>query len=48
MNIQKLNFIIKNMFWYFGAALKNMIIIFSVAVILIIMGHYLVIIYLSV
>ena len=36
------------MFWYFGTVLKNMMITFSVGVILITMGHYLVIIYLSV
>ena len=48
MNIQRLNFVIKNMFWYFDAVLENMIIIFIVGVILITMGHYLVIIYSSV
>ena len=44
INFQKLNFVIKNMFWYFYTVLKNMIIIFSVGVILITMGHYLLII----
>ena len=48
MNIQRLNFVIKNMFWYFGTVLENLIIIFTVGVILITMGHYLVIIYSSV
>ena len=48
MNIQKLNFVIKNMFWYFGIILEYMIIIFSAGVILINIGHYLVIIYSSV
>ena len=48
MNIQKLNFVIKNMFRYFGTVLNNMMIIFSVGVILITMGHYLVITYSSV
>ena len=48
MNIQRLNFVIKNMFWYFGTVLENMIIIFIVGVILITMGHYLVIVYSSV
>ena len=45
MNIQRLNFAIKNMFWHFVTVLENMIIIFSVGAILITMGHYLVIIY---
>ena len=35
---------IKNMFRYFCTVLKNMIFIFSVGVILITMGHYLVIV----
>ena len=48
MNIQGLNFVIKNMIWYFGTVLKNLIIIFSVGVILITMGHYLLIFYSSV
>ena len=48
MNIYRLHFAIKNMFWYFGTVLKNMMIIFSVGVILITMGHYLVITYSSV
>ena len=48
MNIQRLNFVIKKAFRYFCTVLKNMIIIFSVAAILINMSHYLVIIYSSV
>ena len=44
INSQRRNVVIKNMFWYFYTVLKNMIIKFSVAVVLITKGHYLVII----